>query len=377
MAEPACLGQTVLSFEGQLDGWCWYPDQPTERAVVEVLVNGKVVQAYKAARLRIDLRDLDMGDGYCGFFLPMPQLKALHGMRTVIEVRERRLGQIIGRIILDGDETNPSAPRMERQAAAMDALSAQLAKLADSLSPICATAFEELGRTLSHLSRHPLKRASPSRHTSLAACHDRLTTLPRLDLGWCPAPRISVILSAPPSYDSAELVALLSETAAVLHPLGVEFILLDHGTASLTALLATRVKHLAVVQTNPALGLGSAFNAAALSARGNWLAFADTAQLGTAHLAEACQDTQDDMVYLAIPGLVQADIPMPLHGLQCLLSRVSFMAIGGFDPTLETTAMWVDMRDKATMLGKRVLTWATPRQARPLRFLKPGQAAHG
>src|SRR4051794_17829762 len=96
---PACVGQIQLLFERNIDGWCWYPDLPAERALVDVLVNDRIVASTKAARMRTDLRDFEGCDGYCGFSVSLGDaVTALQG-GVVIEVRERRLRQTIGRIV--------------------------------------------------------------------------------------------------------------------------------------------------------------------------------------------------------------------------------------------------------------------------------------
>jgi hypothetical protein len=375
MTEPAtaCLGQTSLSFEGQLDGWCWYPDRPMERAVVDVLVNGHAVRAFKAARLRTDLRDLGMGDGYSGFLLPMPSVAA-GGARAVVEVRERRFGQIIGRILLGEDKGDPAMlARLDCEAATMSAVARRLDTLASDLSAPLAAPMKELGGTLLHLSRHPAGRAAQPRFPGLAACHDQMTTVPRLDLGWFAAPHVSVVVPVGSGSGIGALAAMLYEAAYALRPLGAEFILLDDGSEPLAALLPTRLKHLLLVRTAQAPNPGAGLNAAALSARAPLLAFAKPGRLSPAGLLEACQNAEAGTLYLdattTAPSLVAAPgASSQLHGLQCLMARSIFTAIGGFDPTLQAAALWSDMLEKSASLGEQVVAWAAARPARPLRM---------
>src|SRR4051794_19613271 len=96
---PACVGQIQLVFGSSIDGWCWYPDRPAERALVDVVVNGRILATTKAARMRTDLRDFAGCDGYCGFSVALGEAVMAAPGGVVIEVRERRLGQVIGRVV--------------------------------------------------------------------------------------------------------------------------------------------------------------------------------------------------------------------------------------------------------------------------------------
>ncbi len=79
-------------------GWCWSPARPRERLRVALLVDGVVVAATVAARLRLDLLREGVRDGYHGFSLPLPSPMPA---ATRIEARELASGAVFGRILLD------------------------------------------------------------------------------------------------------------------------------------------------------------------------------------------------------------------------------------------------------------------------------------
>src|SRR6476620_6139153 len=121
---PACIGQAHLLFERNIDGWCWYPDQPGERALVDVLVNGRIVAATKAAQMRTDLRELEGCDGYCGFSVSLGDVAAMPEGEVIVEVRERRLQQTIGRILRPEVFVDPQLEtRLQRVKVMLDTIS--------------------------------------------------------------------------------------------------------------------------------------------------------------------------------------------------------------------------------------------------------------
>jgi hypothetical protein len=117
---------------------------------------------------------------------------------------------------------------------------------------------------------------------------------------------------------------------------------------------------------------GSGLNAAALCARAPWLAFAKPGRLSPAGLVDACQNAEAGRLYLDAATTAPSLVAPPgtssqLHGLQCLMARSTFTAIGGFDPTLQTALLWSDMMEKTAALGEQVVAWAAPRPPRLLR----------
>ena len=56
-----------------LAGWAWFPDDPTRRAVLEVVHDGAVFCCIVADLPRVDLADAGIGDGRSGFALTLPR----------------------------------------------------------------------------------------------------------------------------------------------------------------------------------------------------------------------------------------------------------------------------------------------------------------
>src|SRR4051812_40970347 len=142
---PACVGRIQLVFGSSIDGWCWYPDRPAERALIDVVVNDRIVASTKAARMRTDLRDFEACDGYCGFSVALGEAVIAAQGGVVIEVRERRLRQVIGRVVRpDGFVAPGLEARLRQVEAALDAVAAGVERAA-------ATSFRDLAVPLRNL----------------------------------------------------------------------------------------------------------------------------------------------------------------------------------------------------------------------------------
>ncbi len=374
---PSWLGQVSLSFEKQIDGWCLYPDRPTERAIVDLLVDGVARRAVTAAQPRPDLRALGMGDGYCGFLLPLPEGAWQEGGQTVVEVRERRFERLIGRVVIGTDKAGPQQRRMAGIERALRTMTGQAEALAQKSDRGLAEQMGHLGRDLLYLSSRPQSRADWHRYPGLTGGHDRVAAIPRSDLGWCAAPQVSVVV--PSSHNIVRTATLLREAAWALRPISAEFILLDDGAQPLNALLPTRVRHLRLVRADEGADQSSSLDLAALSARGIWLAIAKPEQLSVAGLSEACASARHQTTYIDIGtdmgtlrrntdgALSACEDQLPHGGLRCLIARDAFLAMGGFGRATTEDAMWVEFVDRARAVGHQVVGWQAPRRFRPLR----------
>jgi hypothetical protein len=85
-------GEVQLGADGVLQGWCWNPKRPTERLVLEILINERIVSTFVASRFREDLRGRNIGDGYYGFIATLTKSLLDAGDNSVISARERATG---------------------------------------------------------------------------------------------------------------------------------------------------------------------------------------------------------------------------------------------------------------------------------------------
>jgi len=356
------LSQSTVSTDGKWEGWCWYPDKPLERAVVELFVGDRSIRAVRAARLRTDIRDLGMHDGYCGFQLPFPPKEHLSG-HSCVEIRERRFGRVIGRVVSGEDgRRREKELRLGSAADVLQAAEGKLKLLSARLRQRAAP-LEELGAILSHKSHHPGRTPDLPQLGAWAVGRERITAVPAADLGCCEQPRVTLVVCASHGGVARDVVALGAElraAATVMRHAKAEFLLVDDGAAPLAGLLPGRLRNLRMVRSIADAPLGAALNAAALASRGSWLAFARPSAIGIAQLS--------DVVMEAVEGTfhVEAAIASPgssshYHRLRALVTREAFTEMGGFDPRLDDPELWADLTERATLIGQRMVTWNSPR----------------
>ncbi len=91
-----------LDSDGVLQGWCWCDLRPTERLVMEIIVDADLISTIVASRFREDLLRRNVGDGYHGFMVTLTNVLANFANGCLLAVRERSSGQIVWRQIIGG-----------------------------------------------------------------------------------------------------------------------------------------------------------------------------------------------------------------------------------------------------------------------------------
>src|ERR1700690_3747964 len=112
-------GEVQLGADGVLQGWCWNPNRPTERLVLEILIDERIVSTFVASRFREDLGGRNIGDGYYGFIATLTRSLLDAGDNFVVSVRERASGccfwrQVSGESGLPNDFTGRFAQAQRR-----------------------------------------------------------------------------------------------------------------------------------------------------------------------------------------------------------------------------------------------------------------------
>ncbi len=100
-ADPASVRRSegwleMVSENGVVKGWAWYPDHPAERVELEILVDGHVADTVLAAQLRQDVLDAGFGDGKYGFSWPLPFALLVQPHTMTITMRNKESGHVLG-----------------------------------------------------------------------------------------------------------------------------------------------------------------------------------------------------------------------------------------------------------------------------------------
>jgi hypothetical protein len=349
-----------LSGDGAVDGWCFYPDRPEERALVELVANGRVIGTMLATRLCVDRRDLGMGDGHYGFSFPFSP-PGTDDERVIVEVREKRFATVIGRLILGGDD-----PARTRR---LEAIFSSLSAVDQVLSPLRADStisdsMKTLGRTLIYLAGRPKDKRS-LRLPGLQAGLADILEIPAMDLGWHPEPRFSIVI--PAEVDTAALANSIRTVAHALKGVGAEYFLIDNGEQGFATLLPTRLRGLNLIRVASSASLGAAFNAAAAAARGKFLIFARRGGPRPADLQNALDCVKSGEVGIdtdLAPEERTNTAGLVRHALQCTVSREDFAALGGFESLPSEAQAWRFFVAKARALGLKIAPWMSPRRTR-------------
>lgn len=226
-------GDAELGDDGVLQGWCWNAQEPTERPVVEVLIDERVVSTNIASRFREDLRTRKVGDGYYGFMAILSKSFAEAGARFVVTARERRSGRCFWRHVR-GDHALPDyfPDRVE-------ALRERLSRIAESPffralgnTSRAAALAAELGSLGARLKDAGSGTRSPC--PFVRARRQILRRITPVTLEAFPHPRAALVLIADStSNDALSAVAALAQHVRAL---SISLTLLDRGASPETAL---------------------------------------------------------------------------------------------------------------------------------------------
>lgn len=266
-----------VAADGSVDGWCWSPQRPAARLIVDILIDDSVVVTGEAAAFRIDLEAAGIGDGRHAFVLRLPQGALGRGGSCLVSGRERVSSVVFGRRLHE-PAPGPEEPGIAALRAELAAISASLGALPrrrgpESVSQQLRQAAGELAAVL----RNPGNSVAASR--ALLARHKRIElSIPRV-------PRASLVVWA---RDVVSMQRALNSLAPAARTLGAEVLACHTGEDARMLLLPSVTPGLVLVHA-PAHSAVSALAAAAPQARAPWLLLVDPAAhelsaSGIAHL---------------------------------------------------------------------------------------------
>ncbi len=218
-----------MTADGVLQGWCWNPKRPTERLVVEILINDRIASTFVASRFREDLPGRNIGDGYYGFITTIARSLVDVGDNFVISARERITGHCFWRCAkgasgLPGDFAGRFAEAQRRLSRA--ARSSHLrAPGGPSLTSRISMDLRALGMHL----RTAAKLDDSRRLAPIARARAELLqrAAPRI-LELFRSPKIAVIIIA--DSTSSEVLSAISAIVPTLNSLEASLLLIDRGS---------------------------------------------------------------------------------------------------------------------------------------------------
>jgi len=388
MLDRALRGDLRERVDGGFEGWCWAPDRPEARLVVDLLVNDTPAASIVAAVFRRDLQLRGIGDGRHGFALRLPPNLAETTGEHIVSARERATGVVFGRVLRSAPGEAAGGDRLAAIAETMDGLWQRLetARAAEQAPAAAARLRDALGILAGRLAaRHAVHRAADDIDPG-AYAHGPPIVLPYL-----PAPVLSVVLRAGNACAAWRCLAALAPAADLA---GAEFIVVDPGRDPLAALLPARVRNLRYIRDADATTLAAAANVATAAARGTrFLVLGETTPNPSAAsllaLARAAARGAPAVLLgpAAAAAMIRAGERRPAEaarlrgrlGVAFCIDRTLWRDLGPLDTDLHDGAglECADLAFRAQLLGLDVRAVAEPNAADTTAALPAGTTRNG
>ncbi len=369
------LGEADLDSDGVIHGWCWSPDRPDERVMVEILMDDEVVARLIASRFREDVRHRKFGDGYHGFTATLTRQITAGAKRSLISARERVSGTCFWHRMLGEFAIPPETDaRLQAVRTALGRLAHQpaLSGAARNKTARTAAALAVLGERLQTRAGRPAPPPTLRPFTLLRA---QTTSL-------------SVILDA--GAQGIECLESLRRTASTLGQTAAEILLTDDGADPRTLRSQARAENLKYFYA-PQQPPAARRNLAVAAARGGTLVFLSHARgrLGPAlhvlhphaqqaillspALADAARRIAPELDFSRFtPISVSVEL-----GLTLAMPSAYFETYGPFDPRMDDGA-GLDVLDwvlRAAKAGAPLAVWQGPHVPEPA--MRPRNAEAG
>jgi len=268
--------------DGGFDGWCWDPDRPQQRLMVDLLVNDRVAASMVAGVFRRDVLALGCGDGRHGFALRLPPHLLPAEEECLISARERASGTMFGRLLRAAPTLAP--PGLDRAMA----VAADVGALWETLEECARRLGEPSASARVRVAFDGLARRCGARARGILASGAALP-VPA-------APALSLLLRAGTAAATRQRIAALTPA---LEAASVELLLLDQQADPEAALLPAAFRNLPYLRIRPGASPAECLRLAAAARRGRMLALlgappaqpSAAALLALARMAAAAPDT--------------------------------------------------------------------------------------
>ena len=228
MSKVILGGEVHLGADGVLQGWCWNPQRPSDRLILEILIDERVVSTLVASRFREDLRGREIGDGYYGFIVTLTKSLLDAGDDYVVSARERESGCCFWRQVR-GESGLPSdfADRFTHAQYGLSRAerSSRFRTLGtSSLASRVSTELGVLGRYLQMGTRHSSQYLPPIARARSALLQRTASVI--LEKFQCPKVAVIIVADAT-SNDALSTITALVPTLASME---ASLLLIDRGS---------------------------------------------------------------------------------------------------------------------------------------------------
>lgn len=375
MLHQALRGDLRERVDGGFEGWCWSPERPEERLVVDLMVNDAVAASIVAAGFRRDLLLRGIGDGRHGFSLRLPPNLPETSGEHIVTARERVSGVVFGRLLRGSGVIAPGSERLDGVAKTVNELWRRLETAGASRSSPAVS--DRLSDALGVLAGRLAARSAAGNFGDDvepgAAVQGPSILLPEPA-----APELTVVLRVAGARATLRRLASLAAAADLAR---AEFIAVDPGHDPYSALLPAQVRNLRYLRAPAAETVAAAANLVAPMARGARLLVlgdgpAEPSAASLLALARAAARAAPALLLgpVATAALSAAGPPPPeiarlrgRLGVSVCIDRSLWQNVGPFDTDLHDGAGLeaADLAFRARVLGLNVFAIAEPSVADP------------
>jgi hypothetical protein len=317
--ETLIEGRLQVGTKRSYVGWCWTPDDPSRRLVIEILCDGEVALELRADQFNADPASRHIGDGRHGFTFTSSDLPPISCQ--VVEVREKNSRYMFGRHIVD-----PSFPDLADEVARAENA---LVRLTDEAA-IISTKIEGLERLVA-------RRSSRSFGPSL----------------FFAVPQLSVVVVVP----SGCWQRLAAELGEVDFSISIEFLIVTDHQELLIGADFQGSPRCTIFSRGKGEPMAKAIHRAARASRAARLSVCDASMLSARGVEDLLQTEQPLLVGPAVALTAQsAGFPVrragrSIHrsGLRLLAPRKAIFVAGGYNPEFDGDDRAADV-DLATRL---------------------------
>jgi O-antigen biosynthesis protein len=299
----------LISEEGWVIGWVWYPHEPERRAEVEILADDVVIGSTLGCLYRDDVAAAGLGDGRYGFSFALPYQVLASQRPCTIRVRDKETKRELPKPVVF------SQPALRDAAARLDVINQDVQLLTAAMTRFrareaadnraTAALFRTVADFFAQLADVTLEGASPrSLRTLRSAVTETTRDYKPLDFAPAATPALSVCYLA-----GAEMPAMYRSLAALQPSFAAaeaELLILDCDDSSDAPLLPLLAGNARYMRRTGSVSPVARYNELTGAARGNILLFlsSSTEILGPwlTELAPIFEDHQLGVLALRIVG---------------------------------------------------------------------------
>ncbi len=342
-SEEVAVGMLdVVSDEGWVKGWAWYPNMPDRRVEIEVLADGEAVGDMVAALHRPDLVSAGIGDGNYSFVFALPHELLVRPKASLISVRDKATRRVLAepRLFERREIANAieKLSELQNDARLLNSTVALAADRAAADERAAADLFRTVGDFFLQLANVTAAGKPPGSLKTLRGAIDDVTSrFPPIEFSISSDPKLSICIEATGSLET--IYNTLCSISGFQSDVATEVVLFDTGTCDQAPLLPLVVRNLRYIHVGDGGSPASVRNQVAEFAQGQIMVFLAGFAAPAADWLETVSSAFDADQSLAVIGakILRNDGVLANAGVM-LVNNQSELVGPGADPSSDEFA---------------------------------------